>query len=77
MFGWSSGRRLREVEASIEERDAVALIRRRLCLDASRDDELVEALGTRLGERDGLWSAGPADQRLATILVTRVEAGSS
>ncbi|HUF58351.1 MAG TPA: class I SAM-dependent methyltransferase [Actinomycetota bacterium] len=57
--------------------DAVALIRRRLCLDPGRDDELVDALGTRLVERDGLWSAGPADQRLATILVTRAEAGSS
>jgi SAM-dependent methyltransferase len=57
--------------------DAVALIRRRLCLNPGRDDELIDALGTRLVERDGLWSAGPADQRLATILVTRSEAGSS
>ena len=57
--------------------DAVALIRRRLCLDPSRDDELIDALGTRLVERGGLWSAGPSDQRLATILVTGSEAGSS
>jgi len=58
--------------------DAVALIRRRLCLDPSHDDELTEALGSRLVERDGLWSAGPADQRLATIQVaTSAGAGSS
>ena len=58
--------------------DAVALIRRRLCLDPSRDDELVDALGTRLVERDGLWSAGPAGQGLATIRVaTSAGAGSS
>ncbi len=58
--------------------DAVALIRRRLCLDPSRDDELVDALGTRLVERDGLWSAGPAGPGLATIRVaTSAGAGSS
>jgi SAM-dependent methyltransferase len=47
--------------------DAVALIRRRLCLPPDRDDELTVALGRRLVERDGLWSAGPTDQALATI----------
>jgi SAM-dependent methyltransferase len=47
--------------------DAVALIRRRLCLPADRDDELVEALGPRLARRDGLWSAGSADQELVAI----------
>ena len=47
--------------------DAVALIRRRLCLGPERDDEIVQALGTRLRQRDGLWGAGPADQRLVTL----------
>lgn len=47
--------------------DAVALVRRRLCLPASRDEEIAEALGTRLVERDGLWSAGSPTQPLATI----------
>lgn len=50
--------------------DAVALIRRRLCLPPERDGELTVALGHRLVERDGLWSAGP-DQALATIRLGR------
>jgi hypothetical protein len=51
--------------------DAVALVRRRLCLTRDRDHELVDALGSLLEERDGLWSAGPADQALATIWFDR------
>jgi SAM-dependent methyltransferase len=51
--------------------DAVALIRRRLCLPHERDEELSDALGPRLVERDGRWSAGPIDQRLATIRLGR------
>ena len=47
--------------------DAVALLRRRLCLAPDRDGELEEALGPRLQRRDGLWSAGPDDQPLVTI----------
>jgi len=47
--------------------DAVALIRRRLCLSPERDGELADALGPRLVRREGLWSAGPTDQALATI----------
>ena len=47
--------------------DAVALLRRRLCLPPDRDGELEEALGARLQRRDGMWSAGPADQPLVTI----------
>jgi SAM-dependent methyltransferase len=39
--------------------DAVAFARRRLCLTADRDAEVDEALGDRLREVDGLWSAGP------------------
>lgn len=47
--------------------DAVALIRRRLCLWPDRDAEVEEALGDRLAERDGLWSAGPAEQDYVTL----------
>jgi len=47
--------------------DAVGLIRRRLCLTPDRDDEVAEALGTRLVQNEGLWSAGPDTQRLVTM----------
>ena len=48
--------------------DAVGLVRKRLCLPAERGDELVAALGDRLRHGpDGLWSAGPATQTLATL----------
>jgi SAM-dependent methyltransferase len=47
--------------------DAVALVRRRLCLTPERDGELIDALGPRLESRRGRWSAGPPDQHLATI----------
>jgi SAM-dependent methyltransferase len=38
------------------QEDAVALVRRRLCLPADRDDEVADALGERLTLRDGLWT---------------------
>ena len=47
--------------------DAIALVRRRLCLKADRDGEIAESLGDRLKQRNGLWSAGPAEQRLVTL----------
>lgn len=47
--------------------DAVALVRRRLCLNADRDDELLDALGDRLVRREGSWSVGRIDQVIATI----------
>jgi hypothetical protein len=47
--------------------DAVGLIRRRLCLTPDRDGEIAEALGHRLAQHDGLWSAGPEAQRLVTL----------
>jgi SAM-dependent methyltransferase len=47
--------------------DAVALVRRRLCLTAERDGEIEDALGDRL-RRDGrLWSAGPLQQEIVTL----------
>jgi SAM-dependent methyltransferase len=51
--------------------DAVALVRRRLCLPVERDDELIHALGSRLQEREGLWSVGSPDRTLATIRLGR------
>jgi hypothetical protein len=47
--------------------DAVSLVRRRLCLAPERDAQVAEALGDRLVERDGLWSAGPAEQAVAAL----------
>ena len=47
--------------------DAVALVRRRLCLPAARDPEIESALGDRLHLRDGLWSTGPSRERLVTL----------
>ena len=47
--------------------DAVALVRRRLCLPPTRDDEVAYALGARLSEHDGLWSSGPPEQLVITL----------
>lgn len=47
--------------------DAIALVRRRLCLGAGRDEDAARALGDRLTERGGLWSAGPERQTLVTM----------
>jgi SAM-dependent methyltransferase len=47
--------------------DAVHLVRKRLCLPAGRDAEIAAALGERLREHDGLWSAGPAEQVVVTL----------
>ena len=47
--------------------DAVALVRRRLCLTPDRDGEIAEALGDRLAERGGPWSAGPERTRIVTL----------
>lgn len=67
------------IRAAIEERpaeghrgferreDAVALVRRRLCLPASRQPEVVEALGDRLARHEGRWSAGPRAGKLVTL----------
>ena len=46
---------------------AVALIRKRLCLPADRDEEIARALGDRLRAHDGLWSSGPAERTLVTL----------
>jgi SAM-dependent methyltransferase len=47
--------------------DAVAAIRRRLCLDAARDPEVAAALGDRLVLEDGLWSTRAPIEPMVTI----------
>jgi SAM-dependent methyltransferase len=47
--------------------DAVALVRRRLCLPADRDREIADALGDLLRAHDGLWSSGPAEVAVVTL----------
>jgi precorrin-6B methylase 2 len=47
--------------------DAIALIRRRLCLPSERDDEIARALGDRLKERGGVWSSGPVKRTIVTL----------
>ncbi len=47
--------------------DAIALVRKRLCLRPEQDEELAEALGDRLREHDGLWSASPPQHNIATL----------
>ena len=47
--------------------DAIALVRKRLCLRPERDPQLAEALGSRLRKHDGLWSASPPQHEIATL----------
>jgi SAM-dependent methyltransferase len=47
--------------------DAVAMIRRRLCLPADRDGEIAEALGVNLRRVDGVWDVGPAERTIVTL----------
>jgi hypothetical protein len=47
--------------------DAVASIRRRLCLDAARDEAVAEALGDRLARDGDYWSAAGPLEPLVTL----------
>jgi hypothetical protein len=48
--------------------DAVASIRRRLCLPPERDPEVEAALDERLGrDVEGLWSTGPPRHTTVTL----------
>ncbi len=38
--------------------EAIAMVRRRLCLPPERDEQMAEALGDRLRVHDGLWFTG-------------------
>lgn len=48
-------------------RDAVALVRRRLCLPEDREAEVVARLGDRLRKEGDLWSAGSPEQVVTTL----------
>jgi Methyltransferase domain len=65
--GWDE--RVAEPQPSGFERreDAVALVRRRLCLRAEADEAIAGALGDRLRRVQGLWSVGPATTRIVTM----------
>lgn len=62
-----SARQARGAGGFARREDAVASIRRRLCLDASRDAEVAEALGDRLVHDDGLWAVRPPSQPIVTL----------
>ena len=47
--------------------DAVAWIRRRLCLDASRDDDVARALGERLINDGAFWSVRAPVEPVVTV----------
>jgi SAM-dependent methyltransferase len=47
--------------------DAIRVVRKRLCLPAGRDDDIAEALGSRLRELDGLWNVGPEERTVVTL----------
>jgi SAM-dependent methyltransferase len=65
--GWEE--RVVEPQASGFDRreDAVALVRRRLCLPSDADEDVADALGSRLTSVDGVWSAGPTATRIVTM----------
>jgi len=50
-----------------DRQNAVAFIRRRLCLPATEDERIAEALGDRLAEGTHGWQAGPAHQDSVTL----------
>lgn len=62
-----SARQARGAGGFAGREDAVASIRRRLCLDASRDAEVAEALGDRLVREHGLWAVRPPSQPIVTL----------
>jgi hypothetical protein len=47
--------------------DAIGLVRKRLCLRPEQDPELAEALGNRLREQNGMWTASPPQHEIATL----------
>lgn len=50
-----------------DRRDAIAFIRRRLCLPASEDERIADALGDRLARDSHGWQVGPAQQESVTL----------
>jgi SAM-dependent methyltransferase len=49
------------------KKDQVAFLRKRLCLSPQQDGELTKALGARLREVNGLWTAQPERQQYTTL----------
>jgi SAM-dependent methyltransferase len=47
--------------------EAIHSIRKRLCLPADRDDDIVRALGDRLREFNGIWDVGPVERTVVTL----------
>jgi SAM-dependent methyltransferase len=47
--------------------DAIAFVRKRMCLRPEDDERLAEALGDRLSQKDGGWSAAPPQHEIATL----------
>ncbi len=47
--------------------DAVAMVRRRLCLPQERDAEVAEALGSRLVRDGDRWWVGPSQRTAVTF----------
>jgi SAM-dependent methyltransferase len=47
--------------------DAIALVRKRVCLRPDQDAELAEALGNRLRKHEGGWSASPPEHEIAIL----------
>jgi SAM-dependent methyltransferase len=51
----------------VDHAEAIASVRRQLCLHAERDPEIEEALGERLAERGRLWYTGPIEHPITTL----------
>lgn len=47
--------------------EAIAFVRKRMCLRPEQDEELAAALGNRLRNTDRGWSASPPQHRIATL----------
>lgn len=47
--------------------DAIAFVRKRMCLRPEQDEELAGALGDRLRRTERGWSASPPQHRIATL----------
>jgi hypothetical protein len=59
---------VRSSDGFVLREEAVAEVRRRLCLTPDRDAELADALGDRLRVQDGLWVAGPREPSVGVTL---------
>lgn len=53
--------------------EAVAFVRKRMCLHPEQDEALAAALGNRLRKTDRGWTASPPQHRIATLWWDRVE----